>query len=271
MELPEHLDQQVNDWFRLEEENMPIHSLEDENLDLPTEGKTIVPSEPAVGEEVSTFVQFDSDVTGEITTTDKKIPRLNLGQKSGALGDNHGQGNLILNKELVIAKFGQTILATCIKIKKQYQERRKYDPSSTTMPKMFDTAKDARTAGFATEWGNDPNEKLALPIAHILWFIPAPEGLDADTIEQHFNYDFEGRRYAAAIFTTSPTGYNVTAKPIFTAMDTPKVKELGIRCVNWRLVAEKQQNAINSWYNLKNSARGYNSPEFIKYTKEVLK
>lgn len=251
---------------------MPIHSLEDENLDLGEENsKKIVPSEPAVGEEVSTFVQFDSDVTGEITTGDKAMPRLNLGQKSGALGENHGMGNLILNKEIIVAKFGQTIVATCLKIRKRYQERRKYDPSSTTMPKMFDTAKEARAGGFATEWTNDPNEKMALPIAHILWFIPAPEDLDKDVTEQNFNYDFEGRRFSAALFTTSATGYNTTAKPIFTAMDTTKVKELGIRCVSWKLTAEKQQNAINSWFNLKIVARGYNSPEFIKYTKEVLK
>jgi hypothetical protein len=250
---------------------MPIRSLDDENLDLQSEiGKKIMPSEPVVGEEVSTFVQFDSDVTGEVTTLDKKIPRLNLGQKSGALGENMGVGKLILNKEVVLADYGKSIFATCLKIKKQYQERRKYDPSSITLPKLFNTAKEARAAGFATEWGNDPNEKMALPIAHILWLIPAPDWLDKDVVDQNFNYDFENRRYAAALFTTSATGYNFTAKTIFTAMDTTKVKELGIRCVNWRLASEKQQNAINSWYNLKITAQGYNPIEFIKYSKEIL-
>jgi hypothetical protein len=252
---------------------MAVQSLEDLDLSAEEQGKKIVPSEPVQGEEVSTFIQFDGDVTGEITSQDKKIPRLNLGQKSGALGESMGFGNLILNKELVIAPYGKVITATVLKMKKQYQERRPYDPNSTTLPKMFNTSKEAHVAGFATEWPSGQlagDEKLALPIAHLLLFLPAPEGMDPNVVEQNFFYDFKGTHYTAAIFTTSPTGYKVTAQPLFTFLDTPKAKEQGLRVGNWKLVSEKQQNAKNSWYNLKPSSNGFNSPDFIKYTKEVL-
>lgn len=250
---------------------MAVQSLE--NLDLGEEGEKISATEPVQGEEVSTFVQFHDDVTGEITTLDKKIPRLNLGQKSGKLGDAMGQGNLILNKEVVLAPFGKMICGTALKIRKQFQERRPYDPNSTTLPKMFNTVKEAHAAGFATEWPQGPltgSEKLALPIAHILLFIPAGEDLDANVVEQNFFYDYEGKRYAAAAFTTSPTGYNVTAKTLFTFLDTMKAKEFGLRVGNWKLLAEKQQNAKNSWFNLKLISNGFNTPEFIKYTKDIL-
>lgn len=242
-----------------------------ENLEFP-EGdepeKKITPSEPE-GAELSTFSPWgDTDVTGEVGSTDKKIPRLNIGQKSGALGESHGFGNLLLNKECVIAPFGQLIKGVMVlKIRKQYQERRPYDPNSTTMPKMFNTAKEAVAAGFSTEWGDG---KCALPIAQILYFIPAPDGLDKDVIEQNFFYEFGGIKYAAALFTTSPTGYAETAKPIFTALDTPKGKEIGPRGIRWMSTVIKRNNAVNSWYLLKMTAAGFNHPDLINYTKTVL-
>jgi hypothetical protein len=246
---------------------MPIQSLEDLNFPDDDPEKKIVPSEPE-GTELSTFVQWTNDVTGEVVSTDKKIPRLNIGQKSGSLGESKGFGNLILNKEDLIVPFGQQIHTIVLKIRKQYQERRPYDPSSTTMPRMFNTAKEAVAAGFSTEWGD---EKCALPIAQILFFIPAPAGLDKEVIEQNFFYEFEGIHYTAALFFTSPTGYNVTAKPIFSSLDTPKVKEFGSpRIIRWTSKVDKQINAKNSWFNLKMIATGLNSPELVAYTKSIL-
>lgn len=242
-----------------------------ENMEFP-EGeqteKKITPSEPE-GAELSTFMPWgDHDVTGEVGATDKKIPRLNIGQKSGALGESHGFGNLLLNKECVIAPFGKMLTnVTVLKIRKQYQERRPYDPNSITMPKLFNTAKEAVEAGFSTEWGD---EKCALPVAQILYFIPASQELDKDVIDQNFFYEHEGQKYAAALFTTSATGYRETAKPIFTALDTPKVKELGIRGLRWSATVIKQTNAKNSWFLLKMTAMGFNALELIAYTKSVL-
>jgi hypothetical protein len=245
---------------------MPIQSLE--NLDLSGNNQEkIVPSEPE-GAELSTFVQWDNDVSGEVQSTDKKIPRLNIGQKSGGLGESIGFGSLILNKDALIAPFGQQIHTIVLKIRKQYQERRPYDPGSTTMPRLFNTAREAVAAGFSTEWGD---EKCALPVAQILFFIPAPTGIDKDVVEQNFFYEFDGIRYTAALFTTSPTGYNETAKPIFSALDTPKVKEFGSpRIIRWTSSVRKQANAKNSWFLLKMVATGLNTTELVAYTKSIL-
>jgi hypothetical protein len=245
---------------------MPIQSLDNLDLSGNTQEK-IVPSEPE-GAELSTFVQWTDDVTGEVQSTDKKIPRLNIGQKSGALGENMGFGNLVLNKDALIAPFGQSVHTIVLKIRKQYQERRPYDPGSTTMPKIFNTAKEAVAAGFSTEWGD---EKCALPIAQILYFIPAPPGLDKEIVEQNFFYEFNNVHYAAALFTTSSTGYGETAKPIFSALDSPKVKEFGSpRIIRWTSTVIPKRNAKNSWFLLKMVATGLNSPELVAYTKSVL-
>jgi len=185
------------------------------------------------------------------------------------LGDLGGYGALLFNKEIVVAPFGQKINLGVLKIKKQYQERRPYDPNSTTMPKLFNSAREALDAGFATEWGHN-DDRMALPVANILFFIPAPSTMDKDVVEQNFFYEFGGQNYAAAVFTTSPTGYNETAKPIFTACDTPKVREVGLRAVRWKGEVKKVQNSINSWFILKISTDGYSSPEFVNYTRMIL-
>lgn len=245
-----------------------------ENLNFEEEDKKITAAEPE-GAEVSTFVQWSEDVSGEIGASDKKLPRLNIGQKSGALGEAKGFGNLILNKEVVILPYGQKLSdITVIKIRKQYQERRPYDPNSTTMPKLFNTEKEAVAAGFSTTYPNDYREnkdiKMALPIAHILFLIPAPSTLDKDSVEQHFFYSYNDRNYAAAVHTTSATGYAETAKPIFTAQDTPKVRALGMRVQAWKMESFKKQNSMNSWFVLRVAASGYNTQEFIDFTKSIL-
>jgi hypothetical protein len=244
---------------------MPIQSLE--NLEFADEKKIVANEEPA-GAEVSTFVQWDDDVSGEISSRDKKIPRLNIGQKSGALGEHQGFGALVLNKEVVIAPFGQSLDATVLKIQKRYMERLPYDPNRTGMPRMFGTAKEAVEAGYSTEWGD---KKVALPVAFMMFFFPAPSGLDKDVVEQNFVYEFNGLHYAAALYMTSPTGYRETASPVFSAMDTPRVKEFGSpRIVRWKATVIKRQNAVNSWFLLKMVTSGYNQPELVAYTKEIL-
>jgi hypothetical protein len=246
---------------------MAITSLE--NLDLNSESeKKIVPSEPE-GAEVSTFVQYQDDVSGELVATDKKFARLAIGQKSGMLGEAKGIGNLILNKEIVLAPYGQILHLIVLKVRKIYQERRPYDANSTTMPRTFNTAKEAVAAGFSTEWA-PIEEKCALPIAQVIFFIPTPHSLDPEVVEQEFPYEFGGTKYTAAGFITSPTGYAETAKPIFTALDTPKVKELGLRSVRWIARVDKRMNPKNSWYVLKLTAAGFNSPELMAYTKTIL-
>jgi hypothetical protein len=244
-----------------------VTSLENLPFDDDENEERIKPTEPE-GAELSTFVQWNEDVSGEVGSADKKLPRLAIGQKSGTLGEEKGYGNLVLNKEVVIAPYGQKLTGvTVIKIRKQYQERRPYDPGSTTLPKLFNTGKEAVAAGFSITYGD---EKVALPIAQILFLIPAPGNLDKDALEQHFFYEFNGHNYAAAVFTTSATGYAETAKPIFTALDTPKVKELGPRALTWKAESFKKVNAKNSWFVLRVASGGFNSPEFIDFTKSIL-
>lgn len=254
---------------------MPTQSLDDLNFDK--ENKITANQEPAGAEtELVPSNFWESDVSGEITTRDKKFPRLNIGQKSGDIGPDKGLGSLVLNRDIVLTpalKSGDNkglILpgVTVLKIQKLYQEKREYDPASTSLPKTFNTAKEAVAAGFSTTWGE--GEKLAVPIALMLLLVPATSDLDKDVVEQNFPYSFNGTSYLAAGFFAAGTSWHEAAKPVFTALDTPKVKELGLRAVRWNMRIIRRTGSKGAWFAMSLATGGFNTPELINFTKKLL-
>jgi hypothetical protein len=254
---------------------MPTTSLD--NLNFENEEKITAQSEPTGTEDLVPGNFWDSDVSGEITTRDKKFPRLNIGQKAGNIGEDKGFGSLVLNRETVILpgfpsteKRGPVLPGVIVvKIQKVYQEKREYDPSSTSLPRIFNTAKEAVAAGFSTEY-SPAGEKWVQPVAPMLLLVPTPIGMTGDAVEQNFPYDHNGTRYLAAGFFATGTSWHEAAKNVFTALDTPKVRELGLRSVRWNMCIERRTGAKGAWYFLKLSTGGFNAPELIHFTKELL-
>lgn len=252
----------------------PTQSLDDLNFE-DGKDKITANSEPA-GAELVPGNFWEEDVMGEITTRDKKFPRLNIGQKSGNIGEEKGLGSLVLNREVVLLpplksgeNKGPILPGTLIlKIQKQYQEKRDYDPSSTTLPRMFPTAKEAVAAGFSTTWGE--GEKLAVPVALMLLMIPSSADMDKDVVEQNFPYAYNGSNYLAAGFFAAGTSWHEAAKPVFTALDSPRVKELGLRAVRWNMRIIRRTGAKGAWFAMSLATGGFNQPELINFTKELL-
>jgi hypothetical protein len=254
---------------------MPTTSLDDLNFENST-NKITAQSEPTGSEELVPGNFWDGDVSGEITTRDKKFPTLNLGQKSGNIGEQKGFGSLVLNKETVILPgFPSTeshgpILPGVIvaKIQKFYQEKREYDPASTALPARFNTVKEAVAAGYSSEYGQ--GEKFVVPVAAMLLLIPAPVGMDTEIIEQTFPYEYSARRYLAAGFFATGTSWHEGAKPVFTALDTPRVIKNGLRSVSWNMSVLRRTGTKGAWYALKLGTGGFNPSELINFTKELL-
>jgi hypothetical protein len=253
---------------------MPTTSLDDLNFEH--EGKITAQSEPTGTEDLVLSNFWDGDVSGEITTRDKKFPTLNLGQKAGNIGEDKGFGSLVLNRDTVILPgfppsetHGQVLAGVIVaKIQKMYQEKRDYDPTATALPRRFATAKEAVAAGFSTEYGT--GEKFVVPVAAELLLVPVPPGMNSDLMEQVFPYEFNGTRYLAAGFFAAGTSWHEAAKPVFTAWDLPKVKERGLRSVRWNMCVIRRTGTKGTWYALKLSAGGFNAPELINSTKEFL-
>ena len=251
---------------------MPTTSLDDLNFE--ESDKKITSSKEPAGTESGELVPqnfWEGDVSGEITARDKKFPRLNIGQKSGNIGEEKGLGALVLNRDIgLLTKFSGPIGPTLpgvvvVKIQKLYQEKREYDPSSTQLPRVFNTSKEANAAGFSTEYGD---EKFVAPVALMLLLVPAPSDLDKGLIEQEFPYDYNGSHYLAAGFFAAGTSWHEAAKPVFTALDAPKARELGLRSIRWNMQIIRRTGIKGAWFAMKLSATGYNHPELINFTKE---
>jgi len=261
---------------------MPTTSLDDLSFE-DNDKKISSHTEPTgTSEEVVPNNFWDTgDVSGEVTTRDKKWPRLNLGQKAGNIGEDKGFGSLVLNREIVILPGFPSnqnqgpILpgVVVIKIQKGYQEKREYDPSATSLPRLFKTAKEANDAGFSTEWG--VGERQVQPVAAMLLLVPAPTVFSNGDggIENFFPYEFNGTHYLAAGFFATGTSWHEAAKPVFTAIDTPKVKSYGevyLRATRWNMSVIRRSGVKGAWYALKLSTGGYNSNDLIQYTKDIL-
>jgi hypothetical protein len=253
---------------------MPTTSLDDLNFEH--EEKITAQSEPTGTEDLVPGNFWDGDISGEITTRDKKFPTLNLGQKAGNIGEDKGFGSLVLNRDTVILPgfppnetHGQILPGVIVaKIQKMYQEKRDYDPSNTSLPKRFATAKEAIAAGFSTEYGG--GERFVQPVAAELLLIPVPAGMNSELVETNFPYEFNGNRYLAAGFFAAGTSWHEAAKPVFTAWDLPKVKERGLRSVRWNMSVIRRSGTKGTWYALKLAAGGFNAPELVNATKELL-
>jgi hypothetical protein len=252
---------------------MPTTNLDDLNFE--NEGKITAQSEPTGTEDLVASNFWNGDVSGEITTRDKKFPTLNLGQKAGNIGEDMGFGSLVLNKDTVILpgfpsneNHGMVLTGVVVpKIQKMYQEKREYDPANTTLPQRFATAKEAVAAGFSTEYGG--GERFVQPVAAELLLVPVPNGMNSDLVEQIFPYEFAGNRYLAAGFFAAGTSWHEAAKPVFTAWDLPKVRERGLSSVRWNMSVIRRTGTKGTWYALKLSAAGFNSPELTNAIKEI--
>lgn len=260
---------------------MPTSSLDDLNLENEPEKKISSTEEPTGSEDmVPTNFWEGGDVSGEITTRDKKWTRLNIGQKAGNIGEDKGFGSLVANRTFVVipgfpSNQNQGPLlpgVTVIKFQKAYQEKRAYDPSATSLPRMFRTSQEANEAGFSTEYG--VSERFVQPVAAMLFLVPAPNGLDPDAAEQLFQFEHGGTRLMAAGFFAAGTSWFEAAKPVLTALDTPKCRSFGdnaLRSSRWSMSIIRRTGVKGAWYAMKLAATGgYNAKEFIDYTRQIL-
>lgn len=249
---------------------MSTTSIADLNLDeqpIAAPPAKITPEDGAKA--LSTNVASGGDVQAEINPDDLNLPRINLVQKQSheSLVESFDFGDIVLNKVVRLAAINTVVEGVIVaKIKKQYQEKLEWDPSRSIQPKVFNTATEVREAGGSVVWGDDHfYEKLA----HMLLIVPAPKDLGDDEREELFYYEFEGVHYARALFTVGGTGYNDSARDIFTALTTPALVTKGLRLARWQMKSFKKANPKNTWYGLSLKRSGINSDEQIAWSKQI--
>ncbi len=188
---------------------------------------------------------------GEWTAADIRLPRLNLVNKSGDLSNNFTPGCWVIQKEHQISNVtkdnkekGEPITVIGARMSKQYQENIPYDERESTPTRVFDTAAEVRAEkGFISRKRGVGNFS---EIAHIEFFIQAPEGLSEDA-EALFFYTFGDHKYARVIYTASSTSFSAVAVTMASAL-RGHLTTTGLIGGFWHLGSVLTKDTKNSWW-----------------------
>jgi hypothetical protein len=171
------------------------------------------------GEEVvvrqSTAMAAVGEVQGELSRSDIMLPRMQFIQSVGPMSREFDPGDIVLSKEICIAKKDQPLTVVVLSVKKYFQERFEKFDLNGPRPLRFDTEAEVLKAGLVLEWDFPKKgcRPTAEPLADIVVMIQKPEGNDSPV----FSLTIGGKLWSAAVWTTQRTSYSRAAKRIFTA------------------------------------------------------
>lgn len=206
-------------------------------------------------------------VQGEIDAGDIQLPAINLCQKVGDLGEQFGPGNFVFNKEMLLTNGTDPFSMTALRVKKQYQEAKPFNPDGPR-PKVFDSAAEVREAGGHFNF----DEKIGYyrDLGHLLVLVCCPKGLTPDQ-QEYFIFEFGGERYAMAKWTVTSGAYTAVAKPIISSVSPVGHLRSGkLHEGRWSVTAQKKANASMSWFAPVIKADGKNSEEFLKFAESLM-
>ena len=225
---------------------------------------------PAVIEKTETAVVAQNhwggaNVEGEIDSSDIRLPRINLVQKSGELGDIFAPGSFVFNREIQLSDGKEPIEIVVLRIRKQYQEALEYDPDGPT-PRVFNTAAEVREVGGHFNYDAKDDGGYYQEIAHILCLIECPKDASEEQ-RDFFIYEHDGRNFALAMWTVAKGAYTAVAKTLFTAA-TGHLRN-GLHLGKWAATSLKRTTTF-TWYVPQIRAAGKTTPEFQEFAASLL-
>jgi hypothetical protein len=157
---------------------------------------------------------------GDIDEGDIRLPRLELVYGVGELSENFDAGDIVYNKELLLATKGNQVFMTVIKIRKYYMEDLPFDPNREEMARSFNTKEEVTAAGLWVDWNMNGQKKPPVAeCADLMVMVECPEGMD-DSLFPWVYTDAAGKSTSltVAAWTVRKTSYTRVAKPVFSAM-----------------------------------------------------
>jgi len=173
-----------------------------------------VPATTTASTALVTPVTDTGGFTGEFDASDIIMPRLSIVQKVGDLSEQFDPGSLVLNKRLLLAEPGESLVVTVLRAKKYFMEVRPY--GDEVRPRIFNTHAETLAAGFTleTDWTTGA-KATAKPV---LDCVVAIHGTAKLATAPEFTLTFDGTPFALALWSiNSVSAYKESAKVLLSA------------------------------------------------------
>jgi hypothetical protein len=171
----------------------------------------------------------DGGIEGEFDSNDFRLPQLKIVNGSGKLSQEYNQGTLLYADEQLWGppdikepKNNPTMHLVPVKVVKQWRQNLTQDEvEGGMMPQVVATKEQAEALGGSTVWINNEKPRWA-PSAKIIFLLEEPK----DCNHPGFSTVLDGTNWAPAVYYSSGTAYNESAKAIFNASQM-SLKEAG--------------------------------------------
>lgn len=220
-----------------------------------TESKQLASTQPqanALANITTTTALAEKGLVGDWSASDTKLPRINLVNKTGVLGNDFTPGCWVINKEHQISqldpkdkKKGEPMRVIALQMMKQYQENIPYDERESTPARLLNSAAEVREAGGQVHWTRGAG--FFSEIATVEFLIQAPDWLKEDAEVHFYNIAEDGTRYTRAVATFASTSYSGVAVPLATSLRT-HLAATGLKGGQWELGSVIMTKADKTWW-----------------------
>jgi hypothetical protein len=220
-----------------------------------TDSKQLATTQPqanALANITTTTALAEKGLVGDWDSSDTRLPRINLVNKTGALGNDFTPGCWVINKEHQISKLddkdkkkGEPIRVIALQMMKQYQENIPYDERESTPARLFNAAAEVREAGGSVTYMRGVGNFSE--IATVEFLIQAPEWLGEDAEVHFYNIAEDGTRYTRAVATFASTSYSGVAVPLATSLRT-HLAVTGLKGGQWDLGSVIMSKGDKTWW-----------------------
>jgi len=163
----------------------------------------------------------DSEITGDTESVRMKLPRLNIVQKVGPLGDKFNKGEIVLNNEdVLIDGTKQGLEVTAVKAIFFYEEWLAY--GDDRIPERAKDMSEVVARGGNTDWGSAGGKSIQpswRQVAEVLFAVKAPK---SHLGSPSFPFIFEGETddagaYTFALLKLKGSSFNSAGRELVTA------------------------------------------------------